>query len=359
MAELTVSRLFRGLRLATLLITAVTLFGLNLPLLLANAEVYRSFAVEVAAFAVLAVVAAVTGVLIWRDRPLGRWRWPALGAVFAASVAAVSAVPPELVVTEAEWSYGTIGWCCLLLLADHRFTAVLLALAAHQVFSFGQLIAVGQADRLTLAGLATVSILVLGYQLTVAAATAALHRLARLAQHTAVQEERIRTAEAVADQLHRDRRTRFEELATSTVPLLAGLAAGTPVRDRASYAVEAARMRRLFAETDDVDDPLLHELRACAEVAERKGVTVFLGTWGERPELSVPVRRALTEPVAACLAATVAEARVTVLGTPGTATVSVVTDAPPPVRLPSSAQVTVTHRESGGKHWVEAAWPAK
>ncbi|MBN6034755.1 hypothetical protein [Amycolatopsis sp. 195334CR] len=356
MAELTVSKLFRVLRLATLLITAVTLFGLNLPLLLANAEVYRSFAVEVAAFAVLTGVAVFAGVRIWRDRPLGRSRWPALALVFAASVAAVFAVPPELVITEAEWSYGTIGWFCLLLLADHRFAAVLVALGAHQLFSFAQLILVGQADRLSVAGLATVTILVLGYQLTVAASTAALSRLARLAQQTAAQEERTRTTEAVADQLHRDRRTRFEELAVTTVPLLARLAAGTPVRDRASYAVEAARMRRLFAETDDVDDPLLHELRACAEVAERKGVTVFLGTWGDRPELPVRVRRALTEPVVACLAGTVAEARVTVLGTPGTATVSVVTDAPPPAPLASSGQITVTHRESGGRHWVEAAW---
>ncbi|QFU89897.1 hypothetical protein [Amycolatopsis sp. YIM 10] len=358
MVELTVARLFRGLRLATLLITAIYLVGLNLPLLLANAAVYRSFTVEVTAFAVLVLVAGFTGARIWRDHPLGRWRWPALAAVFGASAGAVFAVPAELVGTTAEWSNGTIGWLCLLLLADRSFTAVLVALAAHQVFSFGQLVLSGHGDRATLVDLAMITALVLGCQLTVAVATAAMGRLARAAAANAAREEQVRTAEAVADQLHRDRRERFTDLATRTVPLLARLAAGTPVAERAPYAMEAARLRRLFAENDDVADPLLHELRACAEVAEHNGVRVFLDTWGERPGLPVDVRRALTEPVMACLTASVAESRVTVLGTPESVTVSVVTDAPPPPESIRSAEVAVTHRESGGRHWVEARWAA-
>ncbi|MBN6040306.1 hypothetical protein [Amycolatopsis sp. 195334CR] len=354
MAEATVARLFRVLRLATLLITLVFLFALDLPLLLANADAYHSFAAEVTAFAVLVLVTGFAGVRLWGDRPLRWWRWPALAAVFGASAAAVFAVPTEYVGTATEWSNGTIGWLCLLLLADRSLVSVLAALAAHQVFSFGQLVLTGGGDRATLVDLAMITVLVLGCQLTVAAATAAVRRMAQEAAATAAQEDRVRTAEAVAEQLHRDRRLRLANLTTTTVPLLAGLAAGAPVADRVAYAVEAARMRRLFAENDDVEDPLLHELRACADVAERKGVRVFLGTWGERPELPVAIRRALTEPVMACLATTVGEARVTLLGAAGSVTVSVVTDAPPPESVRAPAEVTVTRRESGGRYWVEA-----
>ena len=39
-------------------------------------------------------------------------------------------------------------------------------------------------------------------------------------------------------------------------------------------------MRRLFAETDMVTNPLLHELRHCADIADRKGVVVELDARG-------------------------------------------------------------------------------
>ncbi|WP_158894847.1 hypothetical protein [Amycolatopsis anabasis] len=360
----TVARLLRGLRLATLLITLVTLFGLDLPLLVANFAAYRSPGLEVAAFVLLSAVAGCAGVFQWRDRPLGRLRWLLLVAVFAASAAALTGVPPALLVEEAEWSYGTIGWFGLLLFADRGVRPVLAFLAAHLAISFGQLVLVGPTDRTSLVGMAMVSVIVLGYQLAVALATVHLHRLARTAREAARREERMRTREAVAGQLHRDRRARFADLATSTVPLLTGLASGLldPAEDRVrqSFAVEAARMRRLFAERDDVPDRLLHEVRACVDLAERKGVTVALGTWGECPELPLRVRRALTEPVMTSLVTAVAEARVTVVGAGDGVTVSVVTDAPPPERIASTVDdVAVTRLAADGRYWVEATWRAK
>ncbi len=61
-------------------------------------------------------------------------------------------------------------------------------------------------------------------------------------------------------------------------------------------------MRRLFAESDDVTDPLEHEIHACVDVAERQGKSVQLSIRGARPALPLDVRRALTEPVIAVLA---------------------------------------------------------
>ena len=170
--------------------------------------------------------------------------------------------------------------------------------------------------------------------------------------------ERQRTADAVAERLHRDRRQRYAGL--DTVPLLAGLAAGvldpTDEQVRTRCAVEAGRLRRLFAERDEAPDPLLHELRSCVDTAERRGLTVYLGTRGARPEPPLRVRRALTEPLLTVLATARSQARITLIGSPATVTVSVVADGDVPCPPAGNGEVTVTHLEEDGRHWVEATW---
>ena len=70
-------------------------------------------------------------------------------------------------------------------------------------------------------------------------------------------------------------------------PLLQDLAAGRAnPADQAvqrDCAIAAARLRRLFAESDDAPDPLIHELLACADVAERRGVAADLEAVGGIP----------------------------------------------------------------------------
>jgi hypothetical protein len=171
----------------------------------------------------------------------------------------------------------------------------------------------------------------------------------------------VRTAEALAAQIQEDRRARYAALADTAIPLLADLTAGnvdlTDDRVRTRYAVEAARMRRMFAEGDDVPDPLLHELRACLDLAERRGITVHLDTWGERPVPPVAVRRALTEPVVRALAGTASTARVTLLGAADEVTVSIVSDSPVTV-ADTDPSVAVTTTTEGDRVWVEATWRA-
>jgi hypothetical protein len=258
-----------------------------------------------------------------------------------------------------------IGWFGLLLLIDHSARATITFLAVHTAGSFIQLFLVGQGHGA--ADLVVVTAIVLGSQIPVLTTAMALRGIAGRAAASMAEQERIRTERAVAEQLHADRNARYAQLSTTVIPLLADLTAGavdvTDRRVRAEYAVAAARLRRLFAEHDEVADPLLYELRACLDLAERNGITVYLGTCGERPTPPLPVRRALTEPALATMAAAASSARVTVLGSPEEVTVSVLADADESAGSTelvgtSEESVTVTRMVMQGKLWMEATWRA-
>jgi hypothetical protein len=204
---------------------------------------------------------------------------------------------------------------------------------------------------------------VLTYQLAIAMIAAVLRGLAVTSAKVARAEEQLRTAEAIAHRLHEDRRQRYAALADTTEPLLQGLASGkldpTEESVQRSCAVEAARMRRLFAESSTVADPLLHELRACIETAERLGVPVAFAERGSRPMLPPEIRRRLTEPAIAALATAHGKARVTVTATEDAVTVSVVAACSPVTPLPDSDGVRVSTLQNGDRWWVEATWRAK
>jgi len=132
------------------------------------------------------------------------------------------------------------------------------------------------------------------------------------------------------------------------------------VRQRAAAA--AARLRRLVTETDDVPDPLVHELRAAADVAERRGVAVTVDQVGALPTVPLQVRRALTDAPAWAVAAAGTHARITVVSNVESVTVAVVGDAS--IDQPRSDEpVTVRHDDvlvrvdqEGGQIWVETRW---
>ncbi|MEU4805517.1 hypothetical protein [Actinosynnema sp. NPDC023587] len=364
-SALVLDRLLHGLRLAILAITVTTLCGFALPLLAADPGFYRDPARQVVAFALLCAVALVAGGQVLRRRFAGRSRWVLVAVVFAASASATTGISADRLMSEAEWSYGVIGWFLLLLLVDRGAVAPAVCLGLHTAIAFGQLALVGRAHES--ADLVVVTAVVLGCELPVLAAGVALRGLATTSAAASRRAERVRTADAIAEHLHADRQARYADLAGTTVSLLTDLTTGAADladdRVRAAYAVAAARHRRLFAEHDDVVDPLLHELRACVDLAERKGVAVYLGTCGDRPTPPPEVRRALTEP-ALRIMARAARARVTVLGSPGGVAVSVLADAPAAeegevtgaAAEDRAAGVTVTRRVDGSDVWVEATW---
>jgi hypothetical protein len=192
----------------------------------------------------------------------------------------------------------------------------------------------------------------------------ALDGAAQRAAAAAESQAAVRRRGQVAQALHRTRLERYQTVRRSVVPLLTGLASGElDPADRATQrrcAVEASRLRRLFAESDDVPDPLLHELRACADLAYARGVLVDLQVVGRLPELPRSVRRALTEAPLHALAGAQRHARVTVVGRTDEVAVSVVADGRPPEAAdlagPPGSGVTVTVQEGHDRRWIEARW---
>jgi hypothetical protein len=300
-------------------------------------------------------------VLVLRRRPWGALRWPAVAVVFAAAALSYLTLPDGKTSTTVDWLFGAAGWVLVVVLLDRPFRTVMTVLVAHELLALANLLLFHEVSRSTLARFATGSVTVFGLPLCVAVVAAVLGRIGTEAAAATRELERVRTAEAVAVAAHRRRAQRFTELAGTTVPLLEGLADGSLTPDdpavRRGCAIEAARMRRLFAESDTVENPLLHELRHCADIADRKGVEVELDARGHWPVPPVAVRRDLTDAALTALATAGSWARVTVVGSGGEVSVNVVADCGElTVAPPATPDVRVETFGSDGTVWMEAQW---
>ncbi|GAB3248001.1 hypothetical protein [Kineosporia babensis] len=381
----------RGLRIAAMSVTSVVLIFIHLPVALQFTDAYRWPAADLGALVAMLAVVAVAAVFVALDRPWSWLRWVLLAVVFVACVGGTVAVEPEYLIDTPHWSWEMFGWFAVLLLLDLRLRWFFGALLGQYAVTAALILGQDAAHAPMLVEFGVTGLLAGAWQSTVALFSIALRRSAEVALRTAVEEEQLRTFERVAEQLHRDRQARYADLAVTTAPLLAGLASGqlNPADSGVQRAcsVEASRMRRLFAESDDVADPLEHEIHACVDVAERRGTAVQMSTRGSLPALPLPVRRALTEPVIAALAGARSAARVTVTGQTSAAleqgvgmqdsvTLSVVTDGAQDgaVEVPEGEQilpgagggigraggrVRVSRLRSGDRLWVEVTWQAQ
>ncbi|MEV6643706.1 hypothetical protein [Amycolatopsis sp. NPDC051371] len=323
-------RLATAIRIVLLGVTAIIQPGLGLAPLLRHHPAYQPPVVADLAYGVLAGVTALCALWVLRRKPI-----PAAVAaggafvVLLASSAATAALPPDSFFREPHWSFGLVGWHLLVLLAD-RPPALLTALAAHTAASVTQFLLGGTPTRTELGDAAIVLFGVTVFQLAIAGLIRLLDRRAGEAAAAAAERERLATRAALAAQAGRDLRTGFAEQLGATLPLLAGLADGTvdprTPDARARCALAAAQLRRLFAENDDVPDPLVHEVTACLDVAERRGVAVTLAVSGDVVEVPAEARRELTGTVLTALAAARTRARVSVLRTPELVRVAVVAD---------------------------------
>jgi hypothetical protein len=355
------AQLLFGLRVATLLVTAVVVGGLGLANLVRRWESHDLPLAQASAFVALAAVLAGEAALLVRRRSWGRLRPLAVAVVLAAAALAAVTLPEGRTASAVDWAFGAANWVGLVVLLDRPLRTVGVFLSAHELIALSNLLLFTDVDKGDLARLATGSVSVIGFPLCVAVVAGVLHRLGTDAATAAAEVERVRTAEAVAAESHRRRQQRFAELSAGTIPLLVGLADGSlspedPAVQRRS-AIEAARVRRLCAETDVVTNPLLHELRHCADVADRKGVVVELEARGHWPTPSVAVRRDLTDAALTALATAGSWARVTVVGDHELVSVNVVADCgevvPP---SPATSDVRVEVLGNGGTVWVEATW---
>ncbi|MFS8197648.1 hypothetical protein ACLVWQ_03075 [Streptomyces sp. CWNU-52B] len=315
------------------------------------------------AWLALTVIEVIGSVLLLRSALGTRPARALAAAAVAAGAVATATYPAGEAISDISWAWNTVGWFGVLLLL-RRPLGELVALACVNTSVTVIALAVDGAldDRVTWARLITVTYATAGVQLIFAFMGRKLHLAAQVATRRAEVQAEILTRAVSDETVHAERQRRYDYLRDRVEPLLLGLAEGRldPADDavRRSTAIEAARLRRLFAETDDTTHPLLHELRACADIAERRDVDVTLISYGVLPPVPVPVRRALTEVPLVVLASAKARARLTVVAHPAEIVVSVVADAQPGTRLdaPSPLTTSVLFDEEENQLWVETRW---
>jgi hypothetical protein len=348
-----------GLRIAVLAVAATVLL---LPLsFVRHISTYEPLWPQLLAYGVLLAIVASEAVLLVRGRQWPSLRWVVLTGSFGAAILSRAYLPPGATVSAADWVFGALGWIGVILLLDRPLWYLILFLSLHEVTTFAKVVVTGPATKDVLLNLAAGSLGTIGYPLASGIAALALRRVAVTAERASRAAEDARTADAVEAEIHEHRQRRFADLYEAAGPLLRGIAERTVDLDAADIqhhcAVEAARMRRLFAETDAVPDRLVHELTQSADVATRKGVIVDFETRGSWPPAPLDVRRALTEPILTAMSTAVSEARITIVGTPGLLSVHVVADcAATPPASPDSSPVRVTSLREGNLTWVETQW---
>jgi len=330
--------------------------------LLHNRTAYSSFAFQGAMWLVMALAIAVGSILVLRG-PIG-WRaaWAVALTALAASTAAAAASPAGQMLA-VNWSWGSAGWIGVLVLVRRRFRELACFLAAEALATFS----VQAWDGLTradLAGFLAVLAWSTGAQAAVAAGVRALDAAAGQAATAARSEHAARERAATAEIIRAARHARWLALQESAVPLVAELATGTAnpgdPQVRTRCAIQAAQLRRLLAEGDEVPGSLVHELHASADVAERRGVAVEIETAGPLPAVPGQARRVITDAAIAILTDARSQARITLAAVASGIAVSFVADTGVDVRLPPSGEgVAVEQQQDGSMLWAEARWNSR
>ena len=327
--------------------------------LLQNRTAYASFAFQCALWLVMALAIVAESFLVLRGPPGWRAAWAVALIALAASTASAAASPAGQMLA-VNWAWGSAGWIGVLVLLRRRFAELAWFLAVLAAGILGVQVWDG-LNRTDLAGFLAVLIWSTGAQVAVAAGVRALNVAADQASAAVESEHATRERAATAEIIQAARHARMLALQESAVPLVAELAAGLAdpgdEQVRIRCAVQAARLRRLLAEGDEVPGSLVHELYASADVAERRGVAVDIETVGSLPHVPGPARRVITDAAIAILTAARSKVRITLAAmTPGIA-VSFVADTGAIVWLPAASEgVAIEQQEDSGMLWAEARW---
>jgi hypothetical protein len=369
--ELVTTLYSRATGVVVIIIIGVWHVGFTLPVVLGELAIGQAQAWELAVWLALAVIGAAGVFLLRRDQPAMSLSCVLAGCVLLLAAGVTVAHPPQQALNEGAWVWISVGWFGLLLLIRQPLWVFCSLLVANAAVTGAYLTLNGIVDRLTVGRFVVATCMTAGIQLVAWLAAAFLHRAAADAATASVALAETRARETTAEKMHTSRAHRYGYLATESKWLLAGLADSSldpgDAEVQRRCAIESARLRRLFAETDDVADPILHELRAGADVAERRNVTVDLVAVGDMPQLPVEIRRALLDAPLVALSTTASHARVTVVANPDEVLVSVLGDAAPGTRLcqptrvpqPDPPAVTITEDHEEGKLWVQTHWMSR
>jgi hypothetical protein len=330
--------------------------------LLRDRPAYSSFAFQGAMWLIMALAITAGTILVLRGPPGWGPAWAVALTVLAASTAAAAASPAAQMLA-VNWAWGSAGWTGVLVLLRRRFAELACFLAAQALAILGVQVWDG-LHRADLAGYLAVLAWSTGAQVAVAAGVRALDIAAGQASEAARSEHAALERAATAEIISAARHARWLALQETAVPLVTGLAAGTAdpgdPQVRVRCALQAARLRRLLAEGDEVPGSLVHELHASADVAERRGVAVDIETAGTLPPVPGPARRVITDAAIAILTDARSQARITLATVAAGVAVSFVADTGAVVPLPAGAEgVAIEQQQDGGMLWAEARWNSR
>ncbi|GIF71688.1 hypothetical protein [Asanoa siamensis] len=357
-ARRVVERHRQALEVGVFVLAAGWHLGNDLPMLLANRHLYTSFTTAAVAWVALTAVICHVGrrLLVSPEPPRGAL--PLAALVLALGTAVVLVCPPGQLVSMANWAFGTVGWTTLLVLVrEPRHTVAVIALGP--VATLGALLWHQAYDQLP-------AFVIAGYgicALQVAVAVGA--HLVRVNAEIAVEQARIAVEREIeklyAEDALTDRVRRYLAVRPTTEALLVGLADGTLSPDhpevRARCALEAATLRRLCLEGNEVLHPLLRDLHDCADRARDRGVRVDLHTAGEVGDVPDDVRAGLVEITRLCCTRARAGVRLTVLATATDLVLGGVADGPlPGDGSPLPPDVTTRYGDTADGYWWEARW---
>ncbi|MGC4771075.1 hypothetical protein ACLQ25_19140 [Micromonospora sp. DT44] len=353
----------RGARIVAVAIALAWHVAIGLPAVLATRAQFSAPTVVLGGWVLVAVAGAVAGIRLLRGTPLPPW--PLAGVLVAVDAAVFAAVGERHLFTAANWVWGTLGWFFVLAMWGRRVGGLVALLTTHAMIALVAVLAYAPSA----ADLARYTMYVYGtFTLPVAvfAGSAVIVGLARDRAAAAAAMHTIAAERAAAEQGRQERRDRLALVGAAAGRVLGELATGEAdpadpeVQSRCVLA--AARLRRLIAESDDVPDPLLHELRAAVDLAERNGLPIDLVAIGNPPPLPVEIRRRLADPLTSLLADARGWARLTVVFGPDEVVVSLVTpdregpDATGPPTEHQDGPVQHLYERDGDIRWAQTRW---
>ncbi|WP_373684021.1 hypothetical protein [Micromonospora solifontis] len=354
----------RGARIVALIIALAWHLAISLPAMLSAGPGMAAPAVVAAGWLVTAAVGVGSGVRLLRGGLPPARRLAAVLLVVDAAV--VAAAGERYLFTAANWVWSGLAWFFLLVLWRRPVSWLLALLGAHAAIALGAVLGFGATAAADLTRYAMYLYGTSSLPVAVFVGAAAIAALARGRARTAAAALAVQAERDAAERARRERQDRLALVSGTAEEVLSALATGdadpADPELRRRCVLAAARLRRLIAESDDVPDPLLHELRAAADLAERKGVPIELVAVGTPPELPVEVRRRLADPLTAALADARGTARLTVVAGPDEVVVSLVTpdhDGPdgtgPPI-ADTDGPVEHVHERNGEIRWTQTRW---
>ncbi|MFJ6198657.1 hypothetical protein [Micromonospora sp. NPDC092111] len=355
----------RGARIAAVVIALAWHTAIGLPALLGAWSGLAAPAVVAVGWLAAAGTGGYAAVRLLRDTlpPV----LPLAVVLLAVDAAVFAAVGRQQLFAAANWVWTGLAWFFVVVLWGRRIRWLLVLLAGHAVIALAALLGVGATAPADLTRYAMYVYGTSSLPVALFTGAAVIANLARDRADTAAATLTVTAERDAAERARADRRVRLALVGGAAEQVLAELSDGRadpadPLVQR-RCVLAAARLRRLIAESDDAPDPLLHELRAAADLAERNGLPIELVAVGTPPPLPVEVRRRLADPLAAALADARDWARLTVVAGPDEVAVSLVTpDAAgpggidPPAPVGDDFQVEHVQEWDGEIRWTQTRW---